>query len=59
MSGFLGVLNTPVPATHLEKCHAASMSTRVASVVLKMEALTELIVTTPNGIPSEGGENTQ
>jgi hypothetical protein len=48
MSGFLGVLNAPVLATHQEKRPDSSeISTRVASVVLKVEALTQLI----------GGEN--
>ena len=48
MSGFLGILDTPVLTTHLEKRRTPSeISTRVASVVLKVEALAELI----------GGEN--
>ena len=48
MSGLLGVLDAPVLTTHLEKRPGPSqISARVASVVLKVEALTELI----------GGEN--
>jgi hypothetical protein len=72
MSGFLGILDSPVPAAHLEKlvgeadtvatkprrdyevpqaggniegwnAQAAEMSARVASVVLQVEALTELL----------------
>ena len=57
MSGFLGVLNRPAPAAHLEKLAreaegnmpkptryaSAEMSARVASVVSKVQALTELI----------------
>jgi len=44
MSGFLGVLDTPA---HSEKPAPSEISARVASVVLKVEALTELM----------GGEN--
>jgi len=59
MSGFLGVLNRPAPAAHLQKLvtniaepdarpkptryASAEMSARVASVVSKVQALTELI----------------
>ena len=61
MSGFLGILDTPVPTTRLEKRFAPSkMSARVSSVVLKVEALAELIETSARrSIPSEGGENTK
>ncbi len=52
MSGFLGVLEKPAGATHLQKLarverpHApphAEMSARVATVMSKVQALTELI----------------
>ncbi len=57
MSGFLGVLNRPAPAAHLEKLAreadsdrpkparyaSLEMTARVASVVSKVQALTELI----------------
>ena len=54
MSGFLGVLNPPAPAAHLEKLArevparqarpaTIEMSARVASVVSKVQALTELL----------------
>jgi putative heme degradation protein len=49
MSGFLGVLDAPVVSTHLEKRPDPSqISARVASVVLKVEALAEIMATTRN-----------
>jgi hypothetical protein len=50
MSGFVAVLDAPVLPAQLEKLPAPSeISARVASVVLKVEALTELM----------GGENSK
>src|SRR5579872_4655970 len=54
MSGFLGVLDPPVPTAHLEglvrggsakpaRREPSEISSRVASVVLKVEALAELL----------------
>jgi len=57
MSGFLGVLDRPAPAAHLEQLAQGTgverprparyasleMSARVASVVSKVQALTELL----------------
>jgi len=81
MSGFLGVLDPPVPTAHLEKLvggvdpqadgstarwdaqagpapYASSgMSARVASVVLKVEALTELLQATAKNRGGDAKKN--
>ena len=64
MSGFLAILDTPVPTPHLQDLidevhilrrlrpappRALDLSSSVASVVLKLEALTMLIQATAKG----------
>jgi hypothetical protein len=43
MNGFLGVLDTPVLAPHLFSATPSPSDAKVESVVLKMEALMDLI----------------
>jgi hypothetical protein len=48
MNGFLGILDTPVPALDLRELTHPVSDARVASVVLKIETLMDLIEVAKN-----------